>query len=395
MGIIGPAMSARGEDDAPFKIWVADRLAFEDNLYRLPKDIDPQLSPAPDGRRGDYLNRLSLGLAADWRLSRQAIKLDVRADQNRFSRNEQLDNTSGTALGEWAWRLGNNWKGDAGADYTRSLASFANTRFLEKDLLETTGVFWNTSFTAGRWTLRAGARQSETQHSVEIRQFDDSRTRSGTFGIRYTTPLDNTLGWHYRYTKASFDKAATLNGEIFDRNYDENTASFEVSYGLGNKTRLDLSAGYLHREYPYAELSGVPKGSFGGSIWDVSLKWQPTHKMGLTLGGWRKLRAYLDAESDYFVAEGYSLAPVWTPSERVRVALEISYEEQDYLGSSVNLLLPGSRHDRMRAGELSIAYRFTRMLDINLSGRAERRDSDRSELRYEAGVVGLGVRLTY
>jgi len=396
VGLVSPVVCEAAEDEHdPFDIWVADRFALDDNLYRLPDDLDPQLSPAPDGRRGDYVNRLSAGLDASWDLSRQAVKLNLRMDQNRFARNDHLDNTSGNAKAEWAWRLGSNWKGDVGADYARSLAGFANTRFRERDVLETTGAFWSTSFTAGRWTLRGAARQSETEHGAATRQFDNSQTRSGSFGIQYTTPSENTFGLDYRYSKASFDRPALLNDQLFDRNYEENTAGVRVGYALGPKTTLKASGGYLKRKYPDAVVSGIPKGSFEGGVWEAALQWQPTIKLGMELGGWRKLRAYLDAESDYFVAQGYSIAPVWNPTNRLRVTFEASYEQQDYLGSSVNLLVPDSRHDRVRGGELSVTYRAWRMVHFDLSGRMERRDSDRNQLQYDSRIASFSVRLTF
>jgi hypothetical protein len=152
--------------------------------------------------------------------------------------------------------------------------------------------------------------------------------------------------------------------------------------------------GYLSRNYNDAALADVSKGSFEGPIGDLLLQWQALHKIALNLNGWRRLRAYLDAESDYFVSEGISVAPTWEPSDKVSVALELGYETQDYLGASVNLT-SSARSDVVRTGKLQIGYSPLRKLRFDLTVSVEERESDRVLLGYESKLASVGVRWKY
>jgi len=376
---------------------VSDKYTYEDNIYRLADDEDiAAQSLGPNASRDDYINRVSVGLEGAWRLWRQEFRLLGQMHDSRYQHNTDLDNTSGSARGEWAWRLGDNLSGQLGADYDRFLAGFENNRFLEKDVLETYGTFWGATLRVGpHWRLKASARRTEIEHGADIRKFDDSATDSGTFGIHYETSNGNTFGWNYRYSDAQFDRPATLNGLRFDRNYDEHASTFSTEYTLGTRAQLTASAGYIRREYANAVASDISRGSFSGGIWDAGLRWQLSGKTALNLSGWRKLRAYLDAETDYFVAKGGSIEPVWNPTAKISVRLEYSIEDQDYLGPSLNLGVLEPRRDRVTSQQISIVYSPLRLLQFSLSGRNDSRDSDRPQLRYDGKSASVGVRLNY
>jgi len=68
-------------------------------------------------------------------------------------------------------------------------------------------------------------------------------------------------------------------------------------------------------------------------VWRAEYDWKPRQKFSLLLAGWRELRAYTDVESDYFVSDGFSLGPTWSPTEKISLALTASYEDQEYLTS--------------------------------------------------------------
>jgi exopolysaccharide biosynthesis operon protein EpsL len=378
------------------RFFLAEQLVYDDNLFRLPDGSDTAALLGSGASRSDYLNRVSLGADARWTVSRQAFILNLRFDDNRLADNEFLNNRSGSGKAQWDWRLGNNGSGELGADYNRALAGFANTRFVGKDLLATSGVFWSGKLTVGtNWAIQAGARHAQTEHSAISRQFDDSSTDSGTAGIEYKTTTGATIGWSYGHTRGDFERLATLGGVPFDRDYEENSSSFRLRYALTGKLSLDASAGYLRREYPGTLSDDIKAGDFSGNVWEAKLHWQPTGKTAFKLSGWRKLRANLDAESDYFVAKGLSLSPLWNPTAKISVSMELSREEQDYLGSSVNFAVLEPRNDRVTAEQLNISYTPLQQLELVLTTRFEQRDSDRPLLQYDDTLVGFEMRLVY
>jgi len=365
------------------------RELYDDNLYRLPETNDPR------ALREDYIHRVSAGLDGNWQWSRQKVLLNLLAADNVYQRNDRLDNTSGHGRVAWEWRAGNAWSGALGADFNRMLASFSNTRFIGKDMLDTAATSASLGFRLGpSWSLKAAGRRASTEHSASERRFDNFQTDSISVGLHFKTSSESEIALDVRRTEGHFDRALNLAGQLFDRDYEDESINLEVSQIYSPRTRLELNAGYLSREYGDVALADIGKGSFAGPIGDLLLQWQASNKIALNLNGWRHLRAYLDAESDYFVSEGVGVAPTWGPSDKVSVALELGYETQDYLGASVDL--PSSaRVDRVRSGKLQIGYRPLRKLHFDLTVGIEERESNRVLLEYESRMASVGVRWTY
>lgn len=381
--------------DPGLTLTLGARETYDDNLYRLPGNQDPSAVPGPDEARSDYVTRVSMGLDQQWQWSRQQVLVDIKANHDAYRNNEHLDHASGAARAGWQWQAGGRWSGEFGGDYSRTLANFANTQFLGLDLVDIKGASGMLAFRVGaQWSLRVAARSADTEHSAVGRRFDNSDTDSGSVGLQFKTAPGNEFALSYRVTRAGFDQPGSLNGAVFDRDFEEHVGSFRVHYVWSEKTTFEGSVGHLEREYAHAALAEGPRGSFSGAVWDAELQWEPTIKVGLELGGWRKLRAYLDAESDYFVATGASLVTNWHPTDRFAVALEAGYEDQDYLGA-FNILVPERRRDRVLSQEITVSYRALRKLHFDLNGRIEDRDSNRARQQYESEVASIGARWVY
>jgi hypothetical protein len=142
----GPRAFGEQQDPSTYAIYVAEQLTYDDNLYGLPSNADVAALAGPHARRQDLIDSVSLGADVHWFSGHQAVGVDFRVDDNRFSHNDALNNTSGIGNLVWDWRLGGNLSGQAGADYYRALVSFANTNYYARDLVERVeyfGIAWD------------------------------------------------------------------------------------------------------------------------------------------------------------------------------------------------------------------------------------------------------------
>ena len=388
-------VAAQDSDGDTLSLYTIEQFTYDDNLYRLPRQFaDLESIIGPGTAREDYINRASLGIAGRWAFARQAIALDLQVDDNRFRNNEVLDHTGGNGAFRWDWRAGGNLTGQVGADYKRALAGFANSRFLAKDLLDTQGYFGNVAYLVGtRWTVRAGVRDAETSHSAASRDLDNVHAQSGNVALEYETAVRDVVGWEYRYTEARYPRNATALLRLVDRDYRENSWAVRVKYAPSAKTLLEARGGYIERIYPAASTSDVGDG-FSGETWRASVQWLASAKTQLKIQGWRELRAYVDAESEYFVSEGGSVTPLWQPTDKWHVSLECSLENQDYLGSGLAVNAGAGRRDTVSAGELVLSYQPRDWIHLHLSYRAEQRGSNRLFLEYEDRVTSVDLQLT-
>lgn len=135
MGILTWLGTAHGANDDIWQLYVADKINYDDNLFRLSDKVNPTLLLGPDYSRYDFVNQLSVGGKIHYPISRQRVLVELRADDNRFIQNRRFDHFSTHDTLTWQWALGRGWSGNLGYGYQRSLASFAYTQFFLKDVI--------------------------------------------------------------------------------------------------------------------------------------------------------------------------------------------------------------------------------------------------------------------
>jgi hypothetical protein len=367
--------------DSPSTIdfYIADQFTYDDNLYRLPSYFNIAAVAGPLATRQDSFNTVSLGGDGRWFSDSQVIGLNFRADENRFTHNDSLNNLSGKGNLEWDWQLNTNWSGKAGVSYYRGLANSGNTGYYARDVVQREDYFGTIRYQVGpHWALYGGAIGADTSQTAVAEQLYDFNSKVGNAGIEFATSSENTVRFEYRYTDATFPRDFVLNGAPFNSNYNEDTEQILVKYVFSAATELDVSAGHLKRDYPQSAFA-----AFSGDIWRAALQWQPTDKLQWILTGWRQLTAYVDSESDYFVSDGVSLAPTWTATGALKFSLAISRENHDYIDSSPSAIALVSRRDEVTTERARLLYTPTDSVTLDLTFGYDQRGSNQRRFQYD------------
>jgi hypothetical protein len=375
--------------DSPSNIdfYVGDQFTYDSNLYRLPAHFAIPLIAGPNARREDEFNSASVGGDGRWFSDSQAFDLNFQADDNRYIHNDSLNNVSGKGDLQWDWRLASLLSGQLGASYFRGLANFADTGYYARDVVEREDYYGTARFQVGpHWAVYGGFIGANTSQTAVPEQLFNFHSNAGSAGVEFATSSQNTITLDYRYTDARFPQDFVLNGTPFNSDYKEDTARVLVKYVFTAATELDVSAGYLKRDYPQAQFA-----TFSGDIWKAALQWQPTDSLQWVLTGWRQLNAYIDAESDYFVSDGVSIAPVWTASQTLSASFIVSWEKHDYLSSSPTDLALPQRRDRLSSGQARLIYTPLDSLSFKLTGRYDKRVSNLPRLPFNDELASLSV----
>jgi exopolysaccharide biosynthesis operon protein EpsL len=395
------ASIAHAQDDGdPFVFFVSDQITYDDNLFRL-SDGEPLQNGEIDDRQ-DYINRLTAGLRARMHAGRQELLLTARLSDTRFKNNDRLDYTGGAGTLVLDWQIGSRWTGKVSADYLRTLASYSNYQFTERDVVTSYGTEVEGRWQLGpRFGLIAGGRTTRTEHSDVDREPDNFEGDSGRAGIDFVLSPGRRLAVEYRYAEGRFpDRLSALGLASGERDYEEDLLNLRIEYEITSKLQFRGNVGYLERDY--AIESANP--GFDGEVWRATLEWQPRTKLGLELAVWRELKAYIDAESNYFVARGASLGPRWQPLEKLHFALEYGYEKQDYIGSpaldndpaSTPVLIADSgREDEVHVARFTAGYTPREQIELKLLWNYEERSSNRPLRGHDANVVGMEIRVVF
>jgi hypothetical protein len=384
---------AAADTGDPLKIFISDRYSYEDNLFRAPEAILAS-DPSVIGIRSfdDYVNRLSAGLEVRVDASRQAFTLNARLDDVRYSENDQLDYRGGVGDLRWNFDLGRHFSGLLDARYSRAQAGFSNYLLFIKDLVETQSYIGELRFEIGsRWALLGGATFSESTHSAIERQTSNYESESGRVGIEYSTPTNSLIAFDFAYTEATFPVAERLYG--MKVGFEQTLPGVRLRYVLSEKTRISARGGYLKRDY-----SNPSSGDYSGNVWNIQAYWEPRRQIYFDFELYHELKAYSDAEADYFVAQGVSLTPTWAPTPTMKLALGLTFEDQSYRAAATPESLPQSgpgREDDVKSASLTWSYTPRDFLSVELAYRWVDRDSNRELRRHEAEVASAQLRIVF
>jgi hypothetical protein len=375
-----------------FQFFVGDEETYDSDLFRVPSGFDLGAVLGPGGSRADHWNTVDAGVLGQWTIGQQLLLYSGEVDVGRFARNTFLDNTSGNAKLTWDWRVGSLLSGDAGAEAQQVLAGFTNTGTFVKDIVDNKQYFGDAKWQIGpHLSLFAGIQDQDVTNSAEIRRGNDFRLTSENAGLLVALSVTDSVGWEYQHASGRFPYGIDLSTNVpAAQNFDDNSARFLLKYALGGVTTIDASAGYLKRDY-----SNNSPANFSGDVWRASLLWQPLAKSQVTLAGWRDLYAYVQAQSDYFVATGRSVSPSWNPTPRLQLSLLFSWENQNYIESAASFPAFASREDRVTTTQLALTFTPTRLVTAKLTYGSETRVSNFAAYSYDDKIAAMKVTVKF
>jgi len=380
-----------------FTPYVGGRVVSDDNLYRLPA---ANLVPGTVSikSRSDVISTVSAGIDGHLIESGESLELAARVDENRYAHNASLDNTSASAglLGQYT--LGSRVSGELGASYDYQLTQFGRYYVLTsdflipKDLFTTYRYFAVTHVRVGSgWQLTAEATQVKTSHTDD--PLDKYRGTSGVLSAEYNTPRGTSVTVAYRVENGRYGIPGFINDVIpFDRNFQERTASVRIAAPLGGRVFAAATGGYVTHDYP----GDSANFDFAGAIWDVSLAVETGGKSQLLLTSARRVYAYVDAQSEYFVSQASRVIARWAPTSKFTSELQLSREAQRFLGpnpSTATFLVP--QHTVIRFATINLAWSISRSLQMLVSYRLTSRNSNAPVFAYDDNLITASLQARF
>ena len=372
-------------DEAPNGItpYVSERFIYDDNVYRLPKSsITTPLGQVAS--RGDEINTVSAGFDSYAGASGQGVELLARADRNEFSKNSNLDYTSGTARLVGDWSIGSDLSGQVGASYDRQLNDFANYQVYTKDLVGVESAFAKARLDLGSLIFDAAGHQMEVSHSSDDAKF---RADGAAVSASYLSPGGTYISAIYNYNDARFPLPTST----------ESSVLLQINSPLRKKLRFRVAGGYVQHDYSQdTAATTVARYNFSGGIWNADLAWQPRESLQLLLAGAREVHAYVDAESQYFVSQSERAVLQWAPTGKITCELEYSRDDQHFFGplpTMISLTLP--EHNIIYTRQLNVAWSILRPVQLVVSYRYLTRSSNAPVLAFDDSFVSARLQARF
>ncbi len=377
--------SAHGAADATDTLqpYILESLGFDDNLFRLPKNVNPVSVGADAPERWDWTNQVAAGLKTYHPIGRQELSFNGNVGYQSFANHSTLNNLNADLNGLWKWRVGNQWNGLMSYGYKRYLGGFTNTGFFGKDELSNNSLLLEGNYLAHpKWRVNAQYRLFDSQHSASQRKFLDTTTNSGVVGLHYQSTVENSLGLQFRYTEGFLPNREPNAFTLVDNSYYEEEILVPVTWRPTGKSYLQADIGWLMRNQKQ-----FSQRNFQGETWHLNYQWLPTGLTQLGLSTWRELRSALDLTASYFVAEGVSLNPSWSISPKITLQGKAAWEQWTYSGNPDIVAGLQTRKDTIWYAQFGATYDLLQSLNLNLSYQYTERTSNRTLFNYNDNMV--------
>jgi len=394
-GIIVPVPDAHALWDDRLELFVAEKVARDDNVFRISSSSDPA-SVLGTPSKADTYYTTSLGFNLDVPVSRQRFQGGMSWNETRYDRFKILDLPGHDGRATWLWEAGDHFDGRLGYTETLALASLANVQSgvqsgTPNPLLRQRAFFDAAYRLTPRWRLDAEASRSEQSNGAATSKVNDIILEGGGVTVSYVTPATNRAGVTLREDKARYPNAQIVSGEAIDNAYRQQSLTIVTDWTLTGHSHLNAQVGRVRRSYEQ-----LPQRDLDIPTFRVTYDWRPTGKLAVTAVAQKDISTTEEVTIGYVVAKGFALRPALRLTEKVGISGALEYSDRQYRGDPAMVLgVAPERTDRIRAAEVVAAYRPTRTVRLEISWRRETRASTVALGDYEVNIVSVGARLGF
>lgn len=365
-------------------------LVFDDNVFRLDDDEDPEVELGESGE-SDTIRQIGVGVRYDLPVSRQIFSLEARADNFDYNRFGVLDHTAYQFGGNWNYQAGPDLSGDLGYRRAQSLTSFNEVQNRQRDLITRDRLFLFANYRVfPRLQVRGGLAADYVDHSANNRQGLNQDIKTQIVGVDYVSTRENTIGAQVQFKQGEFDEREAVIGSTVDNEYDEYEISAVTGWQFAPKTRFDGRIGYTNREH-----DDVSERDFSGITYRGTLAWAPSSKILVDGALYREIASVEDLIASFVLAEGITAGIAWAPTIKIVLQARAIYEDREYEGDP-GFFFGGleQRDDTFRGARFSAGYRLARFLDVIAAYEHGRRSSNRNNADYDFNLfsINAGIR---
>lgn len=378
-----PALAGEGDFLTPF-VGVAS--AYDDNLFRLPDDVDDELALG-ESSRADWTRTTFAGLGLQWEPGRQRITANLQALDQSFQRFSYLDNTGYDTAARWNMAAGDSLTGAVDAGFNRQLGSFDNFRDPVKDPIDTAhGDLELGYLVTPEVELRAGAGLRTTTHGLDGREASNFRGSYWRLGVSRRTPLENRLGVEYRLDDGRYPEREVGPFSLSDDGYQQQEGVVTFTW-QGGFTSVDGRLGYSWRRSDNLEFR-----DYSGPSGDLSTRYAWSPKLVLDLNVYRRLESLDDLFSSSVTTTGLSFTPVWAPTDRIVLQASTDYTHRQYEDSGLFVGAPQPKENILSYG-LRASYTPRPLLTLSAGYSHSQRRSDRPGAEYDTNAFNFSVQV--
>lgn len=374
-----------------FNFTVGRSLMRDDNIFRLSDDADAA-ALIGTRERGDTVATTFAGIRFDRLVSRQRLNASINLSQIRYDRFKLLDHDARDLKAGWDWELGRHFFGRIAWSKSEALTDFGDFRSPVQNINTYERRTWGGHFRLHpAWSLGANAFRADSDNSSPLRETSRYAADGSEAVLQYTPRSGNVLALRLRRTDGKYPNRQVVVGSLIDNSYRQDEIEGSLAWRPSGASRIEARLASVRRRH-----DEVPLRDFSGAVGRLAWDWTITGKTALNVAVRREIGAQEDILSSYVVTRALSLGPTWTPTAKTFVQAQFEWRERDYLGDPVaGLAGIEKRQDRLRVASLSATWMPMTAIQVGMTLRRERRDSNYAGIPYLANVAFLNAQFSF
>jgi exopolysaccharide biosynthesis operon protein EpsL len=383
-----PLVAIADEQDT-LNFAVGGGMRFEDNLFRLPDAVGTGSLPGRPNR-SDTIYTANAGLKFDKSYSQQRFKIDLMATENKFQKNSFLDYTGFNYSAAWLWHLTPRISGVLLASQEQSLINFADFRSFGGKNIQTAQVklFSIDGDLGGGWHAIGGILDIRARNSQNFTAVGDYIQQGVEIGGKYVSRAENWVSLVRRESNGEYSGRVVSPVTQLDSGFKQSDIEAKAFWKLTGKSRLDGKLGYIDRRH-----DNFSQRDYSGMIGKIEYTWEPTAKIDFKTSLSRNIFSFQQDANSYYIADTFSIGPVWEITAKTRVWARYDLSDRDYRGAIV--LTPEERRDTVQSFLIGSEWKPLRTVTVGASLQRDTRASNFGRLDYESNAASVYAQLLF
>ena len=305
--------AANADPFGSFHPYLGTGISYDSNLLGFSNDTQAEQTIGSTNK-GDWSHYETVGVAFDDLIGLQHFTADVSETKDDYDRFTGLDYHALVASAAWNWQIGSHVGGVLSAGYAQSLAPYTFIHTPDLNLRTQKNAEFNMYWKFHpSWRIDAGLTAVQTNYDLASEAADDRNEYRASVGLDYLAANENATGVQLVQTRGYFQYPQTDGLYDIINNYSQNEIDAKLDWHLTGKTHLQFTGGWVERKYDI-----LTDQNYRGINARTILDWSITGKASLNAQLFHEIGAVDNLTTVYSINRGFSLAPTWSISEKLR-----------------------------------------------------------------------------
>ena len=191
-------------------------------------------------------------------------------------------------------------------------------------------------------------------------------------------------------TNGQFPERPFTETSTVDNAYMRINSAVTWDWRVSIKMRIFGYLGYTQQNYEH-----ISTDNFSGLTGKVNTEWKMSEKTLIELSVKREINAYNSLVSNFLQIDGIWFSPTWQVNPKTALTFPITYQVQQFIGSSINSVGSEQEVDKVRSVGLNLMYHPLKNLSADILLKSEARESNNSARTYQTQSVGVNLQIVF